>query len=411
MKILQINATYGIGSTGFYTKVLHEKLKERGHESYVVTAAADSSAEKDSDIFVAGGKFSRKINALRARLTGNQNSVADGVTKKIIEFIDAKAPDVIQLGNIHANFVNFKKLLKYISKKNIALIVVLHDCWFFTGKCTNYVDAGCLKWQKKCGDCPKIKDDIPSWLYDKTEAMLEEKKALFAGIKKLTVVGVSEKITEDAKKSYVFSGRNCICIPNAVDDTIFFPGNEKSPEDDSSSTRTIVGAAAKWSMYKGIDDFIKLGELCGSSFGDSVQIKLAGGFEHLGEDVKERLKKSNVQMLGCITPEELATLYRGSDVFVSMSKGESFGCSISEAIMCGLPVVSYSGYAEGEILRKNSNCYVVDNQKSVEKIFRYITRILNSDKGKKTKSGISDDYRPLDIGEYVEKFLTIYEEF
>jgi len=407
VKILQINATYGIGSTGKYTKLLHENIKARGHDSYVITTVTDGSAEGDSNIFIPCGRVSKKISALQARVTGNQNNIAAQSTEDIIRFTERVKPDVIQLGNIHANFVNLKKLLDYIAEKDIALVVVLHDCWFFTGKCTNYIDAGCFRWKTKCYDCPKLKHDIPSWFFDKTESMHEEKKLLFDKIKKLTAVGVSERITEDASQSYVFGGRNCTCIPNAVDDTIFYAG-EKSAQRD---IRTVTGAAFEWSEYKGIEDFIKLGELCKAEFGDTVKIRLAGSCKKLLPKTKDRLEKAGVEMLGHMSQNELAEFYRQSDVFVSLSKGESFGCSISEAIMCGLPVVAYEGYAEKSVLSKYNYCRVVENTKNIEKIFENLKKVLNSRKRIDTKSGGESVNKPLCVAEYVEKFLKIYESF
>lgn len=410
MKILQINATYGIGSTGRYTKLLHENIKKHGHQSYVVTTITDDSASGDPDIFIPCGRISQKFNGLRARITGNQNNIAVRSTAEIIKFIKRVNPDIIQLGNIHANFVNLKALLEYAAKKDIAIVVVLHDCWFFTGKCTYFTDAGCMKWKTGCSSCPKIKKDIPSWFFDKTEKMLREKKDLFDRIKKLTVVGVSEGITEDAKKSYVFSGRNCTCIPNAIDDTIFYA--EKSDSSaDAKKNKTVVGVSAVWSEYKGINDFLKLGQLCKAQLGDLVQIKLVGRFDNLDQSLKEKLDLSGVQMLGSLDADSLAELYRSADVFISMSKGESFGCSISEAIMCGLPVISYRGYAEGDIVSRYRRGYVVEDTGNIKKVFEILKKILEDEKFSDTESCVADDYKPLNVDEYVEKFLKMYEEF
>ena len=146
MRIVQINATYGIGSTGKQTKILHENLRRLGHESFVIAGIAEDSANND-DVFVPCGRVSKKINGLKARITGNQNNLACHTTKKILNYLDKVKPDVIQLGNIHANFVSLKLLLEYIATNDIALVVVLHDCWFFTGKCTNYVDKKCFGWK------------------------------------------------------------------------------------------------------------------------------------------------------------------------------------------------------------------------------------------------------------------------
>ena len=351
MRILQINATYGIGSTGKQTKILHEDLKKFGHESFVAAGVSDGSELNDKNIFIPCGRISKKMSALKARVSGNQNNIASGTTKRILKFIENVKPDVVQIGNVHANFVNLSLLLKYIADKNIPLVVVLHDCWLFTGKCTNYIDAKCYGWQESCGNCPKLRKDIPSWFFDRTRQMLEEKKLLFDNVKKLTVAGVSEAITEDAKKSYVFGGRNCVCIPNVVDDTIFFA--EGRQKDDKVTV--IAGAAYEWSDYKGASKFARLGEMCKKAYGSAVKIRLAGSYGKLESKTLAALKKSGVELIGSLSQEELAEFYRDSDVFVSLSEGESFGMSISEALSCGLFVIAYDGYAEKEISGQYNN--------------------------------------------------------
>ena len=297
MRILQINASYGIGSTGNQTKILHENLKKLGHESFVVAGVTDRSVETDKNIFVPCKRLTKRLNGFKARISGNQNNLAVNSTKRILKLLKQIKPDVIQVGNIHANFVSLQMLLEYIAENDIALVVVLHDCWLFTGKCTNYIDENCYGWQKNCGNCPKLQKDIPSWLFDKTERMLKEKKRLFDKVKKLTVVGVSEKITEDARNSYVFGGRNCTCIPNVTDDTIFFAENRQKDDD----VTVIAGVAYEWSEYKGINQFIELGKLCSEHYGDKVLIRLAGNFRNLDNKTVDDLNSSGVEMTGFLS--------------------------------------------------------------------------------------------------------------
>lgn len=409
MKILQINATYGIGSTGRITKILHEKLKLLGHESFVVASVVEPGEKNDENIFVPCRKFLKNFSALSARVSGYQSKASVISTKRIIKFIERIQPDVIQLANLHANFVNLSMLLEYIAEKNIPLVVILHDCWFFTGKCTNYIDANCFKWKQHCHKCPKLKADIPAWFFDKTASMQKEKRQLFDKIKKLTVVGVSEKITEDAKKSYVFSGRNCTCIQNAVDDTIFYEG--ENDYFDRCDVCRIIGSASEWSEYKGIEDFALLGRLCKDRFGDQVRISLAGSLDKLSTDTKKRLNDAGIDFLGSLSSTDLADEYRASDIFVSLSKGESYGLSISEAMACGLPVISREGYAEGDMVREYCRGYVVGNNEKCEKIVKYIDEIYFSADAEHTKSSVTENKEPQSIAKYVDLFLTIYERF
>lgn len=407
MRILQINATYGIGSTGCQTKLLHENLRKLGHESFVVAGRTDTSYQCDKNIFVPCSKMSKKVNGLKARITGDQNNLAKSSTKRILSFIDEIKPEIIQIGNIHSNFVNLNELLRYIAMHDIALVVVLHDCWLFTGKCTNYIDEACFGWKNHCGNCPKLKKDIPSWFFDKTEKMLKEKKILFDSIKKLAIVGVSERITEDAKNSYVFGGRNCTCIPNVIDDTIFFPGDRENID----GVTFLAGAAYEWSDYKGINDFVQLGKLCSEVYGEKVKIRLAGNIDKLDKKTVSELKGSGVELLGILSKRELADFYRNSDVFISLSKGESYGLSISEALHCGIPVIAYEGYAEKELLDRCSSCKVVANDENIEGFFKYLQSFIGCPNVENTKSSSAPTESTQCIDAYVDHFLQKYEQF
>lgn len=93
-------------------------------------------------------------------------------------------------------------MLTYIAQNNIATVLVLHDSWFYTGKCVYYIECSCNRWKKHCGDCPALKLGNPSFFFDKTEKMLADKKKLFSSIERLAVIGVSQWVTEDAKNRF-----------------------------------------------------------------------------------------------------------------------------------------------------------------------------------------------------------------
>lgn len=68
-------------------------------------------------------------------------------------------PDVIHIHNLHSNYMNLRLLFNYVSKNNIGLVLTLHDCWYFTGKCVHPIFANCNRFQHTCKDCPQLKSD------------------------------------------------------------------------------------------------------------------------------------------------------------------------------------------------------------------------------------------------------------
>ena len=69
MKVLQINATYGRGSTGRNVQEQHEYYLSKGVDSYVAYAIV---GEKNERVFRIGNTIDHKAHALLSRLTGRQ---------------------------------------------------------------------------------------------------------------------------------------------------------------------------------------------------------------------------------------------------------------------------------------------------------------------------------------------------
>ena len=138
MKVLQINAVYGFGSTGRIVQDIDLLLQEENIQSYV---AYQKSKSLIANGYKIGNPIDWKLHAFLTRCTGNQAAFSIIPTQKLIEHIDTIKPDIIHLHNVHSNFLNLYYLLEYIKKKEIALVLTLHDSWFFTGKCFHFIDV------------------------------------------------------------------------------------------------------------------------------------------------------------------------------------------------------------------------------------------------------------------------------
>ena len=172
MRILQINAVYEKYSTGRTTKELHEYLQSNHIESYV--ASPDLGGLVDN-CYCIGNRIDRKMHALCSRVSGKQGYFSTKATKGLLNYMDDISPDIVVLRNLHGNYINLNLLLEYIRRKNIITILVLHDCWFYTGKCVYYIEDNCSKWKNGCGECPALKKGNPSFFFDKSNKMLKDK--------------------------------------------------------------------------------------------------------------------------------------------------------------------------------------------------------------------------------------------
>jgi hypothetical protein len=114
-------------------------------------------------------------------------------------------PDIVHLQNLHGNYINLKRLLTYLGENDIPTVLTLHDCWFFTGMCCHYTVDKCYKWENECFECPQLHKENKSWFFDRTRKIFNDKKKWFCSIPRLAVIGVSDWITNEAKRSFLFS--------------------------------------------------------------------------------------------------------------------------------------------------------------------------------------------------------------
>lgn len=346
MKIAQINAVYGILSTGRSAKELSDYLIERGHEC--ITFYGNQKGNYENTVFV-GNNLSHKIHAMESRLTGNAGHGSYLATQKLIKQLNRYNPDVIHLRNLHGNFVHIPLLLKFLIKKDIPTVLNLDDCFWFTGGCMHYTVNKCYKWQKgNCKDCKFLKFGENYWLRNNAYNNLNEKIKLIQAIPRLAVCGVSKWIADQARQSPAFKNAKIIThIYNWIDLDVFKPQGEVKDKATKEklgllNKKMVLGVAANWEHGKGLEDFIELSV----RLPENISIVLVGkipNYVSLPPNIISVTVTNNVQ--------ELAEYYSAADVFVHLSLEETFGKVIAEAMACGTPAIVYDSTALPELIK------------------------------------------------------------
>ena len=339
MKVLQINAVYGFGSTGMIVRDIREYCLENGIECHVAYAFAQGDVPGGYRI---GSVLSRKWHALLSRVAGKQAYYSRIATWRLLRYMDSLRPDIVHLHNLHSNYIHLNMLLKYLAKKDIRTVITLHDCWWYTGGCFHYTAAGCDKWLSGCGRCPKRLADTPAYLHDASQRILSDRKTYLSAIPRLTIVGVSDWIAGEAGKTFL-SSKKVVTIHNGIDLTVFKPTQSDLREKLGLTGKYVMlGPASKWlspvnqevlsyfSEHMRKDDVLLLfGAAPQASTTLPAQVLLYG-YTH--------------------DRKELAALYSMADVFVNPTREESFGLVNVEAQSCGTPVVAFAGTGVSETL-------------------------------------------------------------
>lgn len=396
MKVVQINAVYEYSSTGRTTMELHKYLQFHGVNSYVFCC---NQSLPEENVFRIGNKYDYSIHSFLSHLFGLQGYFSYFSTRKLIKHLIRISPDIVHLRVLHSNCINLPLLLKYLAKENIATVITLHDCWFFTGHCCYFIDSNCGKWREKCGSCPDLKTWNSSWLFDNTQYLLKQKKRLFAEIKNLTVVGVSDWVTSFIPYSILQGARNIIRIYNWVDVNKFAPiDTEKLRCSLHIEDKFVVlSIAQNWYSTKGLTDILIVARQ-----NPDMQFVLVG---NLVTDVQ---LPSNVISVGVLSDvNKLVEFYSMADVFFNPSIRETFGKVTVEALSCGTPVVVYNATASPELVEEGCG-YVVNTNNTDAASLK-----LNEIKAK-GKSYYSEACRRFVLRNFSESklqhdYLTLYE--
>jgi glycosyltransferase involved in cell wall biosynthesis/NADP-dependent 3-hydroxy acid dehydrogenase YdfG len=387
-----------MSSTGRTTTELHLAMLNKGIDSYV--AYSKTNKPGDARLYHIGSPLDVKLHGLFSRISGEQAYFSHIATKKLIKHIDAVSPDVVHLRNLHGNYINFPMLMDYLAKKDIAVVVTFHDFWFITGKCVHFTESRCDKWQYGCGNCPNLKDGNPTWFFDRTEKLLRDKTELFGEINRLALIGVSNYVTNEVKKSPIAKKAKIVkTIYNWIDFDKFYPRDAgRAREKYGLNGFTVIGISAVWSDRKGLKSFIRLAEEC-----PEITVVLVGSLK--GNTV---LPKNITAVSATSSTDELAELYSAADVFITFSLEETFGKVSAEALSCGTPVICYDSTANPEIV--GDGCGYVVPKNDFEGILNAVKKVRENGKNSYSSACVNFAHDRFDKNMLIDRYIGVYKQ-
>jgi glycosyltransferase involved in cell wall biosynthesis len=345
MKVLQVNAVYGVGSTGVIVRDIHELCLKEGIESYVAYSTSPVAEDEIPGGFKIGNTIGKKLHAFLCRINGMQAYFSRYSTRKFLKYIKKLQPDIVQLHNLHSNYIHLNMLLQFLAKENIKTVVTLHDCWFHTGGCFHYTAIGCDKWLKECGACPKKQEDTKAYWLDRSAKILRDRKKYFSAINDLTVVGVSNWLAGEAGKTF-FQEKKIMTIHNGVDTTLFQPTSSDFREQHGLQDKfVILGPASKFLSPVNKEIFESI----------VASLKEDEAFVLLGctKEQKKNLPEAVIGIPFIKDREELCKIYSAVDVFVNCTREDALSSLNLEPQACGTPVITFGNTGAKE---------TVDNQ-------------------------------------------------
>ncbi len=354
MRVLFINHTCGIGSTGRICAELAERYIAEGHEAVVAYGRGTVPERYRHVSRYFGSRWNLYVHGVYTRLTDKHGWASKCATRALLRWAEKYNPDVLWLHNIHGYYLNVELLFAWIkARPQMQVKWTLHDCWAFTGHCTNFGTVGCERWKHACAACPQ-RAEYPASLVDNSRANFARKRATFTGASNLTLITPSQWLAELVQQSFL--GEYPVEVhPNTVDTAVFKP----TPSDfrkryGLQDSIMVLGVANVWQTGKGLPDLLELA----ARLDDRYRLVLVG----LTDKQKAALPPQVIGITRTHDPKELAEIYSAADIYVSPSREETFGVTVLEAALCGVPhIIVYAGTASEEVIAAHHGMAIEPN--------------------------------------------------
>ena len=390
--LLQINVTANWGSTGKIAEQIGLLAMQHGWDSYIAYGRMMNPSK--SKLIKIGSQWDVYLHYILGRFLDMEGLASKRATRKLVKDIERIKPNVVHLHNIHDHYLNYPILFEYLAARDIPVVWTQHDLWAITGYCY-YVPEGCEKWKSGCFDCPLSR----SIRVDKSRRNYGLKKKHFSSLKSLTLVPVSNWLSDIMKQSFL---KDCDIkvIHNGIDTGVFKTQDQNIHQNYSvEGKKVVLGVAHPWSERKGLKDYLSLSEL----LPDDCRIVLVG----LSEEQRNNLPNNIIGLGVTQNVDELVMLYNMADIVLNLSYAETFGLTTAEGFACGTPGIVYNATASPELITSETG--IVVEAGDIEGVAKAVLKIL--EKGKSYYSAAcrkrAEEY--YDKDKCFENYVELYE--
>lgn len=364
MKVAFLNTYYQSGGAAIAAKRLQDALTEHVDVCYITQDAV----VQDQVVSVSNTPVKKILS--RVRFIGERlyflffernkdvrfqfspaNTGIDLTSSK--EFQEA---DVIHLHWINQGFVSLAGLKKIIQSGK-PIVITMHDFWYFTGGC--HYPSTCVAYLDNCGNCPMLKSPSDHDLSYKIHLI---KEVIFTNTENIVLVGCSNWLAEEAKKSSLGKNLSITSIANALPIDVFTPldqANLRAAYNVPINKKLILFGAMKIAdPRKGFNYFKQaLHHLQEADALPDTEIIVFGSVKDAEKAAFENFPVT-VHYLGKIPTDKIMELYSLADIYVSPSLEDNLPNTVAEAMACGIPVIAFHTGGLPEMIDHKENGYL-----------------------------------------------------
>jgi len=354
MKVLQINTVVSYGSTGRICRDIADTLTRNGHDCIIAYGRGEDIP--DYKTIKIGNKIDNYIHFSKSYFLDRHGFGSKKATINLIKQIDSYSPDIIQLHNLHGYYLNIEILFKYLNKKQIPVVWLLHDEWVISGGPASFSPV------IKNGELLYSKSEFSKKEYPKTWSILnfnnnlKNKKELFTSLNNMIIVTPSVWLKDIIKSSFLKKYPVKV-IYNGIDTQLFKPEKTDIREKYNLKDKKILLAVASvWTPSKGLE-FIKDLPQCLS---ENYQIVVIG----INNKLRRNLPDSIIAISRTNSIKELIGWYSTADILINPTLFDNFPTVNIEALACGTPIITYETGGSPEAIDAKTGISVPKNNQN-----------------------------------------------
>lgn len=359
-KIMQINITCGVGSTGRIAETLYHASLEQGYDACFAYSAYTPTLK---NAFRIETKWQNILRRGLNKYIGRKQKHSTPGTKRLIRYIKKEKPDLIHLHNVQQNSVDYRLLFDFLKKSEIPVVYTLHDCWSFTGGCYHFTQRRCAQYQSGCHTCEWTDDTDDITVSPQVAYAIKQRD--IGGNDNIHPVCVSDWLCKVATQSYMGNMKHKPqVVHNGIDTSVFYPRqvDRQVMCGIGEDTFVILGVAGYWNEGKGLSLFVEIAKRI--TFPTKI-ILIGSGLDSI--------KALRNECFLCIdrteNVDELARYYSLADVFINTSLEETFGLTTAEALACGTPAIVFDSTGCPEVIDEQTGiCVPFDTEQLIAAI-------------------------------------------
>lgn len=389
MKIVLINVTYGIGSTGIIVQNLKTEYEKNRH-TVLCLYGRKTAAQCDKNVRKCSFELESKICHFFSKITGNLYGGMFFSTRKIIRMIKKFRPDAVHLHCLNGFFVNVYGLLRFLKNNSYKTILTNHAEFMFTANCGYSLE--CDKWKtEECKKCPRIKEFNGKISLNRTHHFYKKMYRAFNGFDSLVITNVSPWLANRCKESPIMIEHKIVTILNGIrtndSDRSANPYIDELKYTNKSKVALFICNQLK-NPEKGFEYFVKLANL----MKDSNYLFILVGAK------SKSIESGNIKTFDYTDSDSLNNYYYYADITLLFSKRETFSMIVAESLCNGTKVVGFcAGGPETIALKDYSQFVKYGDLESVMKILNSISvtdkeAIIRKAREKYSYSKIANSY-------------------